>query len=84
VPDYRALYPVGTRVRVIGVAELEAFRASWKLHHRLAADQLQFADREAIVIEVSYYHGGDVLYRLDLAPNQYWHEVCLAVMPVAV
>ena len=77
MPDYDALYPWGTRVRVRDLHELQEFKRTWKYHHPLHDEQLPFAGQEARVSEVSYYHGGDVLYRLGNVPG-YWHERCLA------
>jgi hypothetical protein len=73
---YSELYPVGTRVRVRSKATLEAFRVEWRLHHPLSDEQLGFAEREAVVKSVGFYHGGDPLYVLDNVPG-IWHEVCL-------
>ena len=39
--------------------------------------QIVFAGRGTTVQEVSFYHGGDVLYTLDGIPG-IWHEQCLA------
>ena len=39
---YLEEFPVGTRVRIKDVTELEEFRSSWKLHNPLSAEQLQF------------------------------------------
>jgi hypothetical protein len=76
VPDYDAAFPVGTPVQVVTDPELREFRASWKWHHKLSDDQMAFAGREAKVMRVGYYHGGDPLYELTNVPGL-WHEVCL-------
>jgi hypothetical protein len=55
---------------------LEAFRASWSFHHPLTESMLQQAGVSAVVTEVGFYHGGDVLYRLAGSPGT-WHEACL-------
>jgi len=55
---------------------LEEFRKTWRYHHPLAAEQLDYAGHVAIVKEASYYHGGDELYILVRIPG-YWHERCL-------
>ena len=73
---YAERYPVGTRIRIADRARLEQFRREWLWHNPLTAEQLAFANRDAIVRDVSFYHGGDVLYRVDGAPG-IWHEVCL-------
>jgi hypothetical protein len=69
-------YPKGSRVRIADRAFLEEFLETWKHHHKLQAIQLDFADRIAEVEAVGFYHGGDVLYRLEGIPGT-WHERCL-------
>jgi hypothetical protein len=76
MPLYKEAFPLGTRVRVIADPELREFRARWKYHHELRDDQMAFAGRDATVADVSYYHGGDVLYGLTGVPGL-WHEECL-------
>jgi hypothetical protein len=76
MPPYKELYPVGTKVRVAGRAKLDDFLRTWKFHHPLAPEQLLDADRVAEVINVGFYHGGDVLYGLRDVPGT-WHEECL-------
>jgi hypothetical protein len=67
---------MGTRVRIVDRAALEVFRATWRFHHPLAEEQLEFGGCEALVRKVGYYHGGDVLYWLENLPGT-WHEPCL-------
>lgn len=76
MPEYEALYPAGTRIRVASRDSLERFRKDWKYHHPLEPLQLEWADREAVVSSVGYYHGGDVLYEIEGLPG-IWHEPCL-------
>jgi len=76
MPDYKADFPRGTAVRVADLSDLQAFRDTWKLHHPLSSEQLSFAGRATTVSDVSFYHGGDVLYELAGIPG-YWHEVCV-------
>jgi hypothetical protein len=73
---YSEAFPVGRRVRTAPRPELERFRDEWKHHNPLSVEQLNFAASEAIVREVGFYHGGDVLYVLDGIPGV-WHEQCL-------
>jgi hypothetical protein len=77
---YKENFPKGSRVRIADRAFLENFLATWKYHNKLQADQLGYADREATVKEIGYYHGGDVLYKLDGVPGT-WHEACLRPLP---
>jgi hypothetical protein len=70
---YQEQFPVGTKVRVAPRATLELFRDTWHFHHPLVDEQLHWADREAVVQEVGFYHGGDVFYRLADIPG-IWHE----------
>ena len=74
---YVERFPVGTAVRIVDRDQLDAFRATWRYHHPLDADQLRFAGEEAQVAEVGFYHGGDILYRLVDIPG-IWHEQHLA------
>jgi len=80
MPEYKALYPVGTPVRVSSLEALKSFRASWAFHHKLDDQQLDFAGQIAVVSSVGYYHGGDPLYELRGVPGT-WHEVCLEPAP---
>ena len=73
---YKATFPKGSRVRVISLGALEIFARDWNYHHKLEAEQLKFAGVAAIVKEVSFYHGGDVLYKLEKVPG-IWHEPCI-------
>ena len=76
MPDYREEFPKGSTVRIADLPALERFRAEWKFHHPLTAEQLHYAGRQATVDTVGYYHGGDVLYTLQGVPG-IWHEGCL-------
>jgi hypothetical protein len=73
---YHEQFSVATTVRIVERAELERFRREWPFHNKLEARQLSHAGRVARVTDVGFYHGGDVLYRLDGVPG-IWHEVCL-------
>jgi len=73
---YEGKFPTGSMVRIVPRPILDAFFADWKLHHRLTPEMFPFAGREAKVVQVGYYHGGDVLYTLDGIPGT-WHEQCL-------
>jgi hypothetical protein len=81
MPPYPQRFQKGAPVRVVGLSELESFRATWKYHDPLAEEQLDFAGRSAIVEDVGFYHGGDVIYRLTGVPGT-WHEVCLQAAEV--
>jgi hypothetical protein len=52
------------------------FKEEWKYHHKLQPEQLTYADQEAIVKGVAFYHGGDPVYVLVNIPGQ-WLEPCL-------
>ena len=73
---YNEDFPKGSTVRIADLPALEQFAKSWKYHHPLKSAQLQFAGMEAEVADVSFYHGGDVLYELKDIPG-IWHEQCL-------
>lgn len=76
MPPYAELFPRESRVRVASASALSRFRQDWKYHHPLAEEQLAFADRETVVAEIGFYHGGDVIYTLRDVPGV-WHEACL-------
>jgi diadenosine tetraphosphatase ApaH/serine/threonine PP2A family protein phosphatase len=73
---YKEEFPEGSRVRVTSRAVLDTFARDWKYHHQLQREQLEYAGATATVKEVSFYHGGDVLYKLENVPG-IWHEACL-------
>ena len=73
---YKEAFPKGSRVRIASKHCLEDFMASWKYHHRLQPEQVNFADQVATVEGVAFYHGGDPLYTLANIPG-FWHEQCL-------
>jgi hypothetical protein len=73
---YKEAYLQGTKIRVANRNFLEEFKREWKYHHKLLPEQLECADRVAIVEGVGFYHGGDPLYKLEGIPGL-WHEQCL-------
>lgn len=74
--QYAADYPKVTLVKIATRQDLEKFRDTWRLHHPIQPEQLQYADQVDRVSSVGYYHGGDVLYWLEEFPGT-WHECCL-------
>jgi hypothetical protein len=74
---YKEEFPVGSAVKIVDTIELEEFARSWKYHHPLQREQMDFAGKTTKVEGVAFYHGGDALYRLLGLPG-YWHEQCLA------
>jgi len=73
---YKEAFPVGSTVRIADRGELQEFQRTWKYHHKLNPDQIEYAGRVAEVERVSFYHGGDVLYELRGVPG-IWHQQCL-------
>lgn len=73
---YKARFPVGTKVRIASLAQLEKHRSEWKYHHKLQSEQLEYGGSTAMVKEVSFYHGGDQLYVREDVPG-IWHEALL-------
>lgn len=73
---YQERFPKGTCVRIAGKDALERFRDTWQYHHKLESVQLSYADCTTRVALVCFYHGGDVLYKLEGIPG-IWHECCL-------
>ncbi|HWZ99250.1 MAG TPA: hypothetical protein VN025_15945 [Candidatus Dormibacteraeota bacterium] len=50
--------------------------ATWRYHHKLRPEQLEYADRVATVLDVGWYHGGDPVYKLENIPGL-WLDQCL-------
>lgn len=73
---YKEAFPAGTRVRVADRLYLEFFMSEWKYHHKLGPEQLQYANHDATVKGVGFYHGGDPIYTLEGVPG-FWLEPCL-------
>jgi hypothetical protein len=73
---YQENFPVGSRVCIADAHFLQEFRRTWRYHHKLEDVQLDYAGQIAEVSEVSFYHGGDILYGLSGTPG-IWHEQCL-------
>ncbi len=74
---YKAEYPAGTMVRIAPVETLLQFaRPQWMFHHPVEELLLSFSGKQAMVLKVGFYHGGDELYELDGIPG-IWHEKCL-------
>jgi len=80
---YNPDFPKGSKVRIASRAFLEDFARPWQCHHPLHQEQLEFGEVEAVVEEVSFYHGGDELYRLSGVPG-IWHEPCLRQAGTAI
>jgi len=77
---YKEKFPKGSAVKIASRPFLEDFLRTWKYHHKLQPDQLNYADQIAQVEKVGFYHGGDVLYNLNDIPG-IWHEECLEAAP---
>jgi len=73
---YKAEFPKGSTVKIADRSCLEEFFHTWKLHHKLRPEQLNYADKVAKVKSVAFYHGGDEVYELKGVPGL-WHEQCL-------
>jgi hypothetical protein len=76
MPPYQEDFPVGTIVRVVDRPLLDNFYETWRYHHKLTKEQLEFAGSSGRVISIGFYHGGDVLYTLENIPG-IWHESCV-------
>lgn len=73
---YKEAFPVGMEVRVADRDFLDHFMKTWQYHHNLRPEQLAYADRVTTVDDVSFYHGGDPVYKLTGIPDL-WLEQCL-------
>ena len=81
MPSEVELYPLFSRVRIVPRAVLEEFVRTWKSHHPLSPEQLQYGGRIARVRSVGAYHGGDMMYELANIPGL-WHEQLLRPLTV--
>jgi len=72
-------YPSGSLVRVAKREMLEEFMRTWKYHHPLQAEQLEFAGKTGKVELHGFYHGGDEVYKVEGIPG-IWHEKCLELV----
>jgi hypothetical protein len=54
---YNEAFPAGSKVRIADRDFLGMFKEEWKYHHKLQPEQLTYADQEAIVKGVAFYHG---------------------------
>ena len=77
MPPYHPAFLTSASVQVASAEVLERYsRPAWKHHHPVKEEMAAFAGHRALVLRVSFYHGGDCLYTLDGIPGQ-WHEACL-------
>jgi hypothetical protein len=74
---YWERYPVGSPVKIAPLEELEEFMKTYKYHHALVPEQLEYAGMLTIVRTVGYYHGGDVVYTLEATEKFAWLEPSL-------
>ena len=79
---YKEEFPRDSAVQIADRAFLENFLKTWKLHHKLEPQQLNYANKSAKVKSVGFYHGGDELYELKGVPGM-WHEQCLRAVEQA-
>lgn len=80
---YKENFPVGSKVHIAQRFKLEEFFSTWEYHHKLEGEQLAYAENVAEVETVSFYHGGDVLYKLRGIPG-IWHEQVLTATLAAI
>ena len=73
---YKEAVPEGAEVRVADRLFLEELKRTWKDHHKLRSEQLNYADRVTTVERVGFYHGGDPVYTLADIPGL-WLQQCL-------
>lgn len=73
--SYLAQFPLGTRVRAADREDSSAFNENGVSITRFKPTT-SHAGSHAVVSDVGFYHGGDVLYTLENVPGV-WHERCL-------
>jgi len=76
MPPYKEKYPAGAIIRIASRERLQAFKRDWKYHHPISDEQISFAGNVVRVESVGFYHGGDVLYKLEGIVG-FWHEEVL-------
>jgi len=76
---YNERFPIACPVEVADADTLNNFKAAWKYHHPLDAEQLHFAGLITTVSSIGYYHGGDVVYQLRDTGPYTWHDACLRI-----
>jgi hypothetical protein len=76
MPPYKESFQIGTEVQIVPRDILVEFSHTWKYHHPLQMEQLEYAGKSSRVKTVGFYHGGDVIYSLEDIPG-IWHEICL-------
>jgi hypothetical protein len=69
-------FPLGAKVRIADHTWLVEFAVKWRFYHKLQPEQLACAGREAIIVKVGFYYGGDAVYQLEGIPGT-WPEACL-------
>jgi hypothetical protein len=72
-----AEFEVGSEVRIADRGFLEQFLEAGQYHNELEPEQLEYAGRTAKVLSVTFFHGGDEIYKLEGIPGV-WHEECLS------
>ena len=72
-----AEFEVGSEVLIADRAFLEQFLEAGQYHNELEPEQLEYAGRTTKVLEVTFFHGGDEIYKLEGIPGV-WHEECLS------
>jgi hypothetical protein len=77
MPACHSAFLAGENVKIKPFAFLRQFaRPECPYHNPLEPEFLEFAGQVVTITGVSYYHGGDILYRLRGFPG-YWHEACV-------
>jgi len=73
---HKQAFPLGAKVHIADRTSLEEFAAKWRFYHKLQPEQIACAGREATVVKVGFYYGGDAVYQLEGIPGT-WPEQCL-------
>lgn len=68
-----AKFEAGDMVQIADRLALDQFLQSWKFHHPLQREQLEYARKVAQVAQALMYHGGDIMYVLEGVPG-IWHQ----------
>ena len=68
-----AKFEAGDMVQIADRLALDQFLQSWKFHHPLQPEQLEYARKVAKVAQALMYHGGDIMYVLEGVPG-IWHQ----------
>jgi hypothetical protein len=74
MPAYHSVFLRGENVKIKPPEFLRQYLApDWRWHNPLDSDNLKFAGGVFAVVDIGYFHGGEVMYELQ-GIRGFWHE----------